>query len=279
MKSLKIIFILTLLSGKILAQEITDTLYLFPDTTTFLNEGIFVIEDIANYAIEYTPEYDWNNYTLEKILVQFHQLNSAEDTIYIYFQISTGIIPNDSLIGGNLSRKFAPKVFFPAWEEIKIEPSIELNNLNNFYITGDVMFTSARSYYQDEMISNYYLYNQSRNEWREGTFCHFAVKIVIKKNLTSVDDEKIVNRFQLKQNFPNPFNSSTKINFSLEKGGLVELKIYDLLGKERVQLINDYKEGGEHSVDFNAIDLNSGCYFYTLLVDGMPVTRKMMYLK
>jgi hypothetical protein len=75
--------------------------------------------------------------------------------------------------------------------------------------------------------------------------------------------------YKLEQNYPNPFNPTTKISFAIPllggaRGGLVTLKVYDVLSNELRTLVNKEMESGYHSVDFNASDLPSGVYFYQL---------------
>jgi hypothetical protein len=85
--------------------------------------------------------------------------------------------------------------------------------------------------------------------------------------------------YKLSQNYPNPFNPVTKINYALPKSGFVTLKVYDMLGREVVSLVNENKVSGNYSVDFNASSLTSGVYFYRLEVNGFVDTKKMMLIK
>ncbi|MEJ5263166.1 MAG: PQQ-dependent sugar dehydrogenase [Ignavibacterium sp.] len=85
--------------------------------------------------------------------------------------------------------------------------------------------------------------------------------------------------FLLEQNFPNPFNPSTTISWQSPESGLQTLKVYDMLGNEVATLLNDYKEAGKHSVEFNADNLPSGLYFYKLGVGNFSSVRKMLLMK
>ncbi|MCF8369777.1 MAG: T9SS type A sorting domain-containing protein [Bacteroidales bacterium] len=81
----------------------------------------------------------------------------------------------------------------------------------------------------------------------------------------------------LEQNFPNPFNYNTQIAFSLSHQSLVCIKVYDILGKEFLTLINEVKEAGRHVYKLNSKELDPGTYFYNLLVDNKQIeTRKMI---
>ena len=89
----------------------------------------------------------------------------------------------------------------------------------------------------------------------------------------------IADKYTLSQNYPNPFNPTTKINFSLPKSGNTTLKVYDMLGKEVMTLVNDFKTAGSYVVEFNASTLSSGTYFYRLESNGFVDTKKMLLIK
>ena len=86
--------------------------------------------------------------------------------------------------------------------------------------------------------------------------------------------------FQLLQNYPNPFNPRTTIAYSIPLSGFVELKIYNVLGREIQTLVNDFRQAGSYSFDFDASQLSNGVYFYQLKVGNrFSETKKMLYLK
>ena len=97
-------------------------------------------------------------------------------------------------------------------------------------------------------------------------------------NSVEVDFET-VKEYSLSQNYPNPFNPSTEINYTLAKSGNVTLKVYNLLGSEVATLVNGFMESGKHSVKFDANDITSGIYFYTIKADNFTSTRKMILMK
>jgi len=111
-------------------------------------------------------------------------------------------------------------------------------------------------------------------------------------NIVEVDDESQINTpsdFTLYQNFPNPFNPSTKIKFVIPKFSFVNLKIYNVLGKEAATLVNEERPAGKYEVEFsakggaasggNAWNLPSGIYFYKLQAGDFIQTKKMILLK
>ena len=87
------------------------------------------------------------------------------------------------------------------------------------------------------------------------------------------------NTYSLSQNYPNPFNPVTKISFAIPKAGFVSLKVYDLLGREVSNLINEEKQAGNYSVDFNSGNLTSGVYFYKMQSGSFTETKKMLLIK
>ncbi|NCS90343.1 MAG: hypothetical protein CO127_05920 [Ignavibacteria bacterium CG_4_9_14_3_um_filter_36_18] len=86
-------------------------------------------------------------------------------------------------------------------------------------------------------------------------------------------------QYELTQNYPNPFNPSTKIRFGIPEAGLVNIKVFDVLGQEVTTLVNEFRNAGYHEVDFSASKLNSGIYFYTITSGNFSATKKMMLLK
>ncbi|RKZ00371.1 MAG: hypothetical protein DRQ13_00555 [Ignavibacteriae bacterium] len=95
----------------------------------------------------------------------------------------------------------------------------------------------------------------------------------------SVEEEFNVNSYELEQNYPNPFNPSTQINYNITEGGLVNIKVYNILGIEVAALVNEYKPAGSYQVTFNGNDLSSGVYIYSLSVNNFIKTRKMILEK
>ena len=85
--------------------------------------------------------------------------------------------------------------------------------------------------------------------------------------------------YSLSQNYPNPFNPTTTISYSIKSPGLVSLKVYDILGTEVASLVNENQEAGNYSVEFNAYNLTSGIYFYTLTSGNFVETKKLILLK
>ncbi len=121
--------------------------------------------------------------------------------------------------------------------------------------------------------------------------CGMGVFVTINQDtVTSIKINKnTVKEFYLHQNYPNPFNPSTTIQYSIPsarsplqggaRGGLVTLKVYDILGREIATLINEEQKAGNYKVEFNGANLSSGVYFYQLRTGNFTATKKLLLLK
>ncbi len=97
---------------------------------------------------------------------------------------------------------------------------------------------------------------------------------------TSIEAQREVPaKFSLSQNYPNPFNPSTTISYDLPLRSHVSLAVYNTLGQQLVQLVNEEVETGHHEVKFDAAGLSSGVYFYRLEAGSVVVTKKMTLMK
>jgi hypothetical protein len=100
--------------------------------------------------------------------------------------------------------------------------------------------------------------------------------------VTFIEDEyhsSQPNSFYLSQNFPNPFNPSTSLQYAIGRRQFITLKDFDLLGREVATLINEEKPAGEYEVEFDGSALTSGIYFYQLKAGQYSETKKMILLK
>lgn len=119
--------------------------------------------------------------------------------------------------------------------------------------------------------------------WRDFRDGH--TEIYYKRNPTgnpvgiTTINSQIPEDFGLSQNFPNPFNPKTIINFQLSMSSYVTLKVYDLLGRQVAALVNQEMKPGYYSVDFDGRDLTSGVYLYVLKAGDFTDTKKMIIAK
>ncbi|NWF88488.1 MAG: T9SS type A sorting domain-containing protein [Ignavibacteriaceae bacterium] len=111
----------------------------------------------------------------------------------------------------------------------------------------------------------------------EGNTSEFSAPFIV-TNVKFVKNE-IPTEFGLHQNFPNPFNPITNISWQSPVSGRHTLKVYDILGKEVAALVNDEKEAGYHSIDFDASNLTSGVYFCRLTIKEFHSTIRMILIR
>jgi len=117
-------------------------------------------------------------------------------------------------------------------------------------------------------------------------FCTFTLNVVDHTSIHTIN-KNILNEYKLFQNFPNPFNPSTVISYSLLNNGKVSLKIYNILGKEVTTLVNSFQKRGVYDItlNMNKLNLSSGFYYYTLTVNEINTnkvfkeTKIMSYIK
>ncbi|MGB5531279.1 MAG: M28 family peptidase [Ignavibacteriaceae bacterium] len=157
----------------------------------------------------------------------------------------------------------------------EIERSI--NNTDNFVTIGFVEGKSSSTeinYYsfndQPDLSGNSKLFYRLKQVDFDGTFSYSDVVQVTYDVPTA---------FVINQNFPNPFNPSTRITYFVPKESFVSIKIYDFLGREVKTLVNDFLSAGSYEIVFEASDITSGTYFYTMTAENYSSTKKMLLLK
>ena len=103
--------------------------------------------------------------------------------------------------------------------------------------------------------------------------------IAVETPVSVPDQGAIPHAINLYQNFPNPFNPSTIITYSISNSSFIELKVYDNLGKEIANLVSEEKSPGIYNVEYNAANLPSGIYFFELRAGGYVSSKKMILIK
>jgi len=139
------------------------------------------------------------------------------------------------------------------------------------FVTGSGTTTESRSYiFTDAKVPDgKYLYRLKQTDF-DGSF-NFSDEVEVEVIAPAV--------FALEQNYPNPFNPSTNINFSIAEASVVKMAVYNLLGQKVAVILDEFREAGLHSVTFNASDLPSGAYFYTIETPQFKQTKKMLLTK
>ncbi len=168
---------------------------------------------------------------------------------------------------------------------------VDPNNSNHVYIGTDLgvfVSTTGGSSWQDfndglpnsvqAMDLNICRVNNTLRVMTHGNGA-FERKLLSTIVTSANDNQAIVKNFQLEQNFPNPFNPSTKIRFEIVRAGITTLKIFDMLGNEIKTLVQREFQPGSYEVEFNGAGLASGSYVYRLESNGNIQSRKMILLK
>jgi len=96
-----------------------------------------------------------------------------------------------------------------------------------------------------------------------------------------VNNENIPQNYELKQNYSNPFNPQTTVNYSIKENGFVTLKIFNILGRNIVILINGTQNAGNYKINFEAdkYSISSGIYYYELKTNNFRSVKKMIIIK
>lgn len=112
---------------------------------------------------------------------------------------------------------------------------------------------------------------------RGAIILHNRVMLALEGN----HEEEIISpaEFSLSQNFPNPFNPTTTISYSITEAGTVDLRVFDILGNEVAGLVNEVKAPGSYTAVFDASSFSSGVYIYILRANNFTLTRKMVLIK
>ncbi|MCF6270520.1 MAG: T9SS type A sorting domain-containing protein [Melioribacteraceae bacterium] len=158
--------------------------------------------------------------------------------------------------------------------------------------------TAFWSYFDGVLLNGSPIYDTGVDRMASGKFGLFSFQqgetgipgyfdnVVVKKldAITSVKENRekintVPEGFVLEQNYPNPFNPSTVINFSISESALVTLKVFNMLGQEVAELVNSVKSAGSYSATFDAANLPTGLYVYTIRVDNYTATKKMLLIK
>ena len=135
--------------------------------------------------------------------------------------------------------------------------------------TNQLLLTTMGSLTSFGVDENQELYWTSSN----GKIYKFAPTV------TSIETDTKLSDYFLEQNYPNPFNPATTIKYQLGNDGFVNLKIFNSLGEEVAELVNEFQKGGNYELIFNADNLPSGIYVYQLSTGSYKESKKMIIMK
>ncbi|MCX7832984.1 MAG: phospholipase D-like domain-containing protein [Ignavibacteria bacterium] len=152
----------------------------------------------------------------------------------------------------------------------------ELASSSPIVITGSYNFTNNATIGNDENIFVIYDSLMANKYFQE-----FSKRISESGGSIGVQNisSNVPEKFHLNQNYPNPFNSNTIIEFDLPQSTLATLKVYDISGRLVKQLFSEFLNAGSYKINFNAENISSGIYLYTLETTSTRITKKMIVIK
>lgn len=215
--------------------------------------------------------FKYEHFSVAEIILEFEIINISSQTQTV-FEVRT---VNNLPANWTSSLCFGLLCFPPDLDSIATAPPFPEPPLE----PGDTLATSLHVFTDQLTIGT------ANVQIQVGTFKDPNNRVVLDFIATTdptVSVEKTSDQpsdFFLDQNYPNPFNPSTKISFGIQKPGDVSLKVYDILGREVAELVNQFLPVGEYSFNFDAAELSSGIYFYKLSSNGFTMTRKMILQK
>jgi Secretion system C-terminal sorting domain len=165
-------------------------------------------------------------------------------------------IPSKSLMGREILFDVADEIM-ENWGDLGKASSV-LNKITDRYTDKETL--KEKQFVLSLYTDNKYAYPGSNNNEPQAT-------------------ESRDNSANLSEAYPNPFNPTTTISYSITNDGLVIIKVYDILGREIATLANEEKPVGTYRVNFNGDRLASGIYFYSLQTNGKVITKKMLLIK
>jgi hypothetical protein len=140
------------------------------------------------------------------------------------------------------------------------------------FVNGFGTTTSAKQYsFTDNSPLSGSIYYRLKQLDFDGSFTY--------SNEIEINFNGVVSDFVLEQNYPNPFNPSTQISWQSAAGSHQTLKVFDVLGNEVAVLVDEFREAGDHEINFNSTGLSSGIYYYTLTTGAESQTKKMILIR
>ncbi len=217
----------------------------FPDT--IINYRAFKFNWRTNYFVTSSDSISFTNVEISQSDTSSIILTNNSDSTLLINEVYSS--------GSAFSLVQSPPFSVPAHENIsltvKFEPNVEGE-------TDGVIYLRSNRY--TEMIAQ-----------------TLFVRGTTDSVFSSVNDQNVINNFQLYQNYPNPFNPTTTISYSVPFDSFVNLNVYDILGREVAKLVNSEKHQGKYNVVFNASRLPSGVYFYRIEVENKNSGSKINY--
>ena len=242
-----------------------------------VGDGVYETNDSGNTWFELL---ELRNVGLRKFHAPNNYLGFSVGQVGLIFKlIDTSIVPVELISFEGKLEKNKTVLNWQTASEInnsgfQIEKSLDKKNwLNIGFVEGKGTTTEQNFYSFIDEFHQYQLRNIYYRLKQINYNGSFEYSKVIEINIL------IPGNFELYQNFPNPFNPSTNIKWQSPISGLQTLKVYDILGRELIVLLNEFREAGIYETEFDASLLSSGVYFYKITVGGYTQIKKMILTK
>ena len=228
-------------------------------TVTGLTDGLEYIAMVCEYngsstITNYNTSTNATNPTSGVLPIELISFTSSTSANSVNLTWSTAVEQNNS--GFDIERK---KIESGNWQKIGFVEGHGTTSTPQSYSYSDRFLSTGKYNYRLKQID----YNGNYQYYTLGS----EVTIGVPK------------KFEVSQNFPNPFNPVTKINYELPNDSKVSIKVFDMLGREVATLLDEFKTAGYHTVDFDGSSLSSGMYFYRIKTNEFEAIKKMLLIK
>lgn len=238
------------------------------------NPRMYAYATVMDLALQYgVPAFAWDDGGSFSIYNRrTYKFNQIKDILIYTYQQSPDNL-SISQVGPSIKLQWQNRD--PESDSITVQRGTGENRFSDYAVVppGDSVFVDTAVVADS---SYYYRLKIVRQDSTEMQSYPIMLKVV---PATSVKEPDIAVKFHLSPNYPNPFNPSTTINYSIPKRGMVTLKVYDVLGREVETLVNGIRNAGTYEVRFDGARLASGVYFDRLEYNGTIITRKMVLMK
>jgi len=229
-------------------------------------------------AVRFTPGI---NGDITGVLIHLYNANNISGNLSFEIWSDNGGLPGTKL--GNTVNYDATNLDL-SWNYINLQSSnVSVSSGTDYHIVTYFTAGSATGFMLDDgnVDNRSSVYSSSSSTW--GAFNYdLRIRPIIAtdKSLVGIEESaSLPQRFELYNNYPNPFNPTTIIKYELPKAGLVNLKIYDILGREVMTLVNNEQSPGVYKIPFKGENLSSGVYFYRIQAGSFVQSKKMILLK
>ena len=159
----------------------------------------------------------------------------------------------------------------------------DVTDITNFYVSGVLTTSDTTRYINYEWLGNEILLIANAESQEDDTNPNFTQAAYFLRSVTTVglpnNPVNKVDKFTLHPNYPNPFNPITTIEFYLPESGEVTLTIFNVLGEEVTTLLSASLLSGSHSYRWDASNIPSGIYYYTIQAGNNQATKKLILMK